>query len=288
MVSAKLVLLLCVLLSGVCAKKHHHNGKHHAQDMVDGQYQYGVWEQLWKDDDLTIMSLAIQLSIPYEELAEMKEVTIFAVPNDVWLNLPQGVMPALFQSMELLRAYVSLHLVPNYKKPADQLDWADLDTCRRTPIGESGKESTIEQIHGLMKDGELCIGGPDYKLTTPKSNVATVVAPNYIYGYNGIVHVIDALLSPEDMLYCDRTIQVDDDLYRKVRRAPWASMALPNRNCENCAREDYSEEDNARNGGTACPCIWHCTYDRKDEGEEMTSNYFSENIPGLRNQGGPP
>jgi len=109
-----------------------------------------------------------------EALGGEGPLTVFAPTDEAFAKLPEGTIPALLNNVDRLRAVLLYHVVPG-KVDAAAVSTVDSAT---TLLGQS---LTVDTSHGV------------------KINGAKVTKAD-IHCSNGIIHVIDTVLLPQDIV----------------------------------------------------------------------------------------
>ena len=109
-----------------------------------------------------------------EALSGEGPLTVFAPTDEAFAKLPEGTIPALLNNVDRLRAVLLYHVVPG-KVDAAAVSKVDSATTLL------GQPVTVDTSHGVTING------------------ATVTKAD-IHCSNGIIHVIDTVLLPQDIV----------------------------------------------------------------------------------------
>lgn len=113
-----------------------------------------------------------------EALATTDGITVFAPTDDAFAALPEGTVESLLmeENLDDLAAILTLHVVPTVVMSGDL---AEGDTV----------------VDTLNPDVRLTVTASVDGVTVSAGNTANVIAPD-IEASNGVIHVIDAVLTP--------------------------------------------------------------------------------------------
>ena len=133
-------------------------------DIVDTAIAAGSFETL---------VAAVQAAGLVETLKGEGPFTVFAPTDEAFAALPEGTVEGLLADTEALTKVLTYHVVPGKVMSTDLSEGLMADTVE-------GSAVTITLANGPMVDG------------------ANIVTPD-IETSNGVIHVIDAVILPDDM-----------------------------------------------------------------------------------------
>jgi uncharacterized surface protein with fasciclin (FAS1) repeats len=159
------------------------------------------------ESNLTSLAAAIETANMTEALSEPGPFTCFAPTDEAFAAVPADVMAALNNDTELLTQVLLYHVVDGQFMSTDFVDGMNLTTLEGSDltITVSGEENvtdmnmtgTEENATGTNMTEET--GMVENATPIIMVNEATVVEPD-IEASNGVIHIIDAVLIPPDLM----------------------------------------------------------------------------------------
>lgn len=152
-----------------------------------------------EEEGLTSLVAAIEASGLEETLSGDGPFTLFAPTDDAFGNLPDGLLEALSEdaNSDLLDDILSYHVLEGRQLAPDLLETSQVETLE-------GSRLTIDAVEIPPNDPE---GDPTTDIQVGDQATATTVD---LLATNGVVHLIDAVLIPEDR--ADDLQQVIDEI----------------------------------------------------------------------------
>jgi len=145
-----------------------------------------IIENLINSKDHTVLLTAVMAADLAETLQGAGPFTVFAPVNKAFEKLPKGAMDALLkpESKEALTALLTYHVIPGKYSAADFVAAIKKGDGKALFKTVEGEELTIEH------DGRKLI------IMDAKGDKSIVTIPD-VNQKNGVIHVVDAVLSPK-------------------------------------------------------------------------------------------
>jgi len=146
---------------------------HHGGSQMDEQPN--IVEIAASDDTFSTLVTAVQTADLAGALSAEGPFTVFAPTNDAFAALPDGVLASLLEeaNRDQLTAILTYHVVPG--------EYLAAETAAGTYELETLQGDTVDVVVG--EDGTVTVDG------------ATVIAAD-VDASNGVIHVIDAVITP--------------------------------------------------------------------------------------------
>jgi uncharacterized surface protein with fasciclin (FAS1) repeats len=158
-----------VLLGAVCpallALSSVASAAHHEKDIVDTAVEAGSFKTL---------VAAVQAAGLVDALKGEGPFTVFAPSDEAFAKLPKGTVEALLQDKEKLASILLYHVVPGKVMASDV---GGIDSAQTL----FGQPAAIDTSHGVMVGGAKVV----------KTDIACT---------NGVIHVIDSVMMPKDLI----------------------------------------------------------------------------------------
>jgi uncharacterized surface protein with fasciclin (FAS1) repeats len=158
--------------------------------MVGGAAMYpskNIIENAVNSKDHTTLVAAVKAAGLVETLQTKGPFTVFAPTNAAFDKLPKGTIETLLkpENKKLLQTILAYHVVPG------KLDEMILTKL----IKESNGKAVLKTVSG----GILSVGmkGKYFYITDEKGESAKITLAD-VYQSNGVIHVIDAVLTPKE------------------------------------------------------------------------------------------
>ena len=166
------------------------------------------------DSNLTELAAAIETANMTEALSEPGPFTCFAPTDEAFAAVPADVMAALSNDTELLTQVLSYHVVEGQFMSTDLVDGMNLTTLQggELVITVSGEENVTDMNVTGTEEVGMDENVTDVNVTVTEEpgmvenatpivmvNGATVIEPD-IVASNGVIHIIDAVLIPADLM----------------------------------------------------------------------------------------
>jgi uncharacterized surface protein with fasciclin (FAS1) repeats len=134
-------------------------------------------ETLVDAGSFTSLALGLEAAGLLEKLAGKGPFTLFAPSDEAFGKLPQGALEGLLRDREKLRSVIAYHVTGGHRVAGD-LKSGDVKTVQGSPVRLRVSKSKV-QVNGAR--------------VTTADMVAT----------NGVIHVIDEVLLPENVRLAD-------------------------------------------------------------------------------------
>jgi transforming growth factor-beta-induced protein len=166
------------------------------------------------NDNLTELNTALAAANLTEALAAPGPFTVFAPTDEAFAAVPADVMAALGNDTALLADVLTYHVVEGEYLAADLMDGMNLTTLQGgellITIGEAENVTDMnvtETEEIVTEENETDMNVTETEETVMEENVTATVMVNEatvveadIMASNGVIHVIDAVLVPADLV----------------------------------------------------------------------------------------
>jgi len=150
-------------------------GEEKAEEKAEEAETMNIAERALRFERLKTLVTALRAAGLVEALQAQGPFTVYAPNDEAFAKLPEGALEKLLADRDTLRIVLQYHIVP-----------------MKITAETAGQFATAKTLQG----GELRIDATD----GVKVNDARVVESD-IFGVNGVIHVIDAVLLPEGINY---------------------------------------------------------------------------------------
>lgn len=156
-----------------------------------------ISEMVAENEDLSTLLTALETAELVDVLNEEGPYTVFAPTNEAFNNLPAGKLDELLkpENKDELTKILKYHVVSGKVMASDLEDGQRIETLEGTEL----KVTTKSSEEGYMESDEEEAGmeeqeGPRDKVMVNNAKVAEAD----ITVSNGVIHIIDGVVSPED------------------------------------------------------------------------------------------
>lgn len=141
------------------------------------------FENIEEAPDFTILAKILKTDPARGTLEKQEMVTIFAIADESFLNLPKKTRDSILGNRRLLTSMLEYLAVPG------RLDSNSLKTAVQKNSGKAYLTTVQGQLLEIKEEAGQLV------LVDGHGNSATIIAPDF-YHKNGFFHVIDGLIFP--------------------------------------------------------------------------------------------
>ncbi|MGM0547244.1 MAG: fasciclin domain-containing protein [Bacteroidota bacterium] len=156
-----------------------------------------ISEMVAENEDLSTLLTALETAELVDVLNEEGPYTVFAPTNEAFNNLPAGKLDELLkpENKDELTKILKYHVVSGKVMASDLEDGQRIETLEGTEL----KVTTKSSEEGYMESDEEEAGMEEQEGRRDKVMVNNAkVAEADITVSNGVIHIIDGVVSPED------------------------------------------------------------------------------------------